>query len=401
MQRFIITLLFLFSIFGVAKAQTNNGSHSHQIGILSDIHFSPFTDCPSEKKCILLEKLNQSSIDQWPKLFTQYAGDQLPHNGQPTNYALFHDLLIKIQQQQPQNVLILGDFLAHRFRTQYLKYTHDHNRSHYENFIIKTLQYLTHSIQEALPENSSVYPLIGNNDSYGGKNCAYPDYCVIPNGSFFRAAAHNWKELFKDAANKASFMSTFPHAGYYEIVLPNTRDHIIVLNTVLFSIKAQGLHHDQAAHDQLVWLEQKLKNIAAAKEKTWIIFHIPPEIDTYSTIRNFLGIVTPFWEKDYLQQFLSLIHQYNANITAIFSGHTHMDGFLVLDKSNSNHVIIDTFIPSISPIFGNNPAYKIYDYDANNFEIKDFTTYFLNLKNKNSKAEWEKEYSFSCLLGSA
>ncbi len=390
---FFFLILSLIFNSGLALSTQNNASR--QILAISDIHFSPFADCKTVKKCQLIVELNQSGVDQWPQLFAQYSSDNLPSNGHSTNYALFHNLLVQIQQLQPENILILGDFLAHRFRSQYLQYTHDHNRAHYENFVLKTLQYMTNSILQVIPENSAIYPVIGNNDSYGGKDCAYPDYCNIPNGEFLKKTTNVWSGFFRNSANKALFMADFPQGGYYEAILPNSHNHIIVLNTVLFSTKAQGPNGEQAALAQLQWLQQKLQNIADTKEKTWIIFHIPPGIDAYSTAKNFLGIVVPFWNKEYVLQFSNLVHQYNSSITAVLSGHVHMDGFLILDMKNSHRLIVDSFVPSISPIFGNNPAYKLYHYNDEDFEIHNFITWYLNLRNENGKEGWKNEYTFS------
>ena len=365
--------------------------------VLADIHFSPFADCKGARNCPLVEKLNQAGAEQWAGIFSQYGHDNLPQNGQETNYALFKILLNQIQQQQPKNVLILGDFLAHRYRTLYMKYAHDRNRDHYNNFVINTMKYLTSAIQQAMPADGAIYPVIGNNDSFGGQDCAYPDYCVIANGAFFQALTKPWGALFRNSENQAQFTAEFPRAGYYEVTLPNTRDHIIVLNTVLFSTKAHGPDVDNEAQAQLQWLQQKLQQIADAKEKTWIIFHIPPGIDAYSSAKNFLGIVVAFWDSRYSKPFLNLVHQYSTEITGVLSGHLHMDGFVILDMKNGNNVILDTFVPSISPIFGNNPSYKIYSYSNQPFTLHTFATFYLNLHNSDiaSKPNWQQEYNFS------
>lgn len=391
MVRFILGICISWLLVSPATAADQT---AQQMLVIADIHFSPFADCPSAKNCVLISKLNQASASQWPQILANYNDpNRLPKNGQATNYALFQSLLTQIQTQKPENVIILGDFLAHRFRTLYLQSTHDHNRDHYNNFVLKTLQYLTSSIQQVLPADSSVYPVIGNNDSVGGKDCAYSDYCVITNGAFYKALANQWSALFSNNDNKSRFLATFPYAGYYEIILPNTRDHILVLNTVLFATKVQGPNVDKAAQAELNWLQQKLKEISDANEKTWIVYHIPPGIDAYSTAKNFLGVVVPFWDKEYSQPFLNLVHQYNSTITGVLSGHTHMDGFLVLDLNASTHNVVDTFIASVSPIFGNNPSFKTYSYSSDNFTIRNFATYYLDLRNKNFA--WQKEYDFS------
>ena len=392
MYKFIIILLTGSLFFQTAQAAEVNDTSAPEMTVLADIHFTPFADC-THQNCPIAIQLNKAPANQWPQILAEKSSQQLPTNGQETNYALFQSLLMQLQKQHPQNVMILGDFLAHRFRSLYLKYTGDHNNKHYEQFVLKTIQYITGAIQQAIPNDSAIFPVIGNNDSYGGEGCAYTDYCSISNGFFFRNLSAQWAGVLGNDENKSRFLSTFSKAGYYEVVLPNTHHHIIVLNTVLFSTKAQGMNISQAANEQLLWLQHTLENIAKSNERTWIIFHIPPGVDAYSTSKSFFGVMVSFWEKEYTQSFLDLIRQYNGIITGVLSGHVHMDGFLILDSQDPAHKIIDTFVSSISPIFGNNPSYKTYEYSNENFTLHDFVTYFLNLKHK--MTEWQKEYDFA------
>jgi sphingomyelin phosphodiesterase acid-like 3 len=386
LRRFLV--IGLFTIGSIAASAI-----AEPITLVSDIHFNPFSDCANPKNCVLITKLNQADAAAWPQILAQYSANTLPANGQPTNYALFHSTLLQIQQQNSHDVLILGDFLGHRYRTQYLKYTHDRNRAHYNRFVINTMKYMTHAVQQVLPADGAVYPVIGNNDSYGGKDCAYTDYCVIVDGSFYKTLADQWASLFNNEANKTRFTESFPHAGYYEVVLPGTQNHILVLNTVLFSTKVQGPNVDRAAQEELEWLQRKLQSIANAGEKTWLIFHIPPGIDAYSTAKNFFGIPVPFWEKRYSQSFSAIIHQYNSVIAGVFSGHTHTNGLLALDIKNPLHLVNDHFISSISPIFGNNPSYSIYTYDTNHFSPDNPTQYLLDLHtNRLAPGQWQETH---------
>lgn len=389
-------LLILLSTLGIAiSAQAVEVDDTvKQVLVISDIHFDPLADCLTQNPCPLAVQLNKSNAGQWPQILAQYSHNVLPLNGQNTNYTLFRSLLEQIQLQRPENLFILGDFLAHRFRSSYLKYTQDTDREHFQRFVLNTMQYISTAIQQVMPPNGAIYPLIGNHDSYKGKDCAYDDYCVVPDGSFYQAMTKQWGPLLRNEDNRNSFASTFPHNGYYHVLIPNTRDHILALNTVLFSTKAQGPGLYKAAQEQLQWLQQQLEIISKAHEKTWIIYHIPPGIDAYSSAKNFFGVVMPFWNQDYVKSFLDLIKKYNSSVSGVLSGHTHMDGFLVLNN-NSGNVIVDTFVASISPIFGNNPSYKIYSYKNNNFEIHDFGTYYLNLRDNNGAKGWEKEYQFS------
>lgn len=382
-MRYMLQLFRIFSFILILSFSQQ--AISAEVMALSDIHFSPFEGCSnSVKACPLVVKLNQAPADQWPNILAQYSPKHLPQNHQATNYALILAMLSQIKEEHPQNLFILGDFLAHRYRTQYRTYSHDHDRAHYEQFVMKTMQFLIHSIQEALPADAAVYPVIGNNDSYGGGGCPYPDYCTIAGGPFLSALKNIWSPSLNQAENEAQFLATFPKAGYYHVVLPHTDDHIIVLNTVLFSEKASGPNTEQAAQEQLNWLRDQLQNIASKKQKAWILFHIPPGVDAYSTTTGFFHGVIHFWKEPYEKQFLALIKEYDQTVALVLSGHTHLDGVLILDMS-SVFKIIDSFVPSISPIFGNNPGYKIYRYDPKNFEMTGMTTFYLDIKDPNAK----------------
>lgn len=53
--------------------------------------------------------------------------------------------------------------------------------------------------------------------------------------------------------------------------------------------------------------------------------------------------------------------------------------------------------PSISPIFGNNAAYKIYQYDPSDFAPLDYSTYYLDLATPAKTGMWQKEYEFNAI----
>ena len=64
------------------------------------------------------------------------------------------------------------------------------------------------------------------------------------------------------------------------------------------------------------------------------------------------------WRPDYEARFEQLLTRYHDTIMASFAGHTHMDEFR-LTKSGSQTVGLILQTPAISPIFGQNPAFKI------------------------------------------
>ncbi len=303
-------------------------------------------------------------------------------------------MLAEINQQQPENILILGDFLAHNFQSKYVLYTKDLNKKDYQQFVLKTLQYLTQSIQAVSPANTSIFPVIGNNDSYGGRGCMDADYCSETNGPFFKALTQLWAPLIRDKTNQKQFIATFPIAGYYAINLSNN-NHLLVLNTNLFSDHAQGYRVDAAANAETAWLNKQLAAYQKNQQKTWIAWHIPPGIDAYSTATNFFHKIRSFWKENYNHDVLKLINQYMDTIAGVYSAHLHMDGFLILGADKHKGTLIDSFVPAISPIFGNNPAYKIYEYDSKNLDWCNFSTYYLNLIHSSISQAWIKEYIFN------
>lgn len=59
-------------------------------------------------------------------------------------------------------------------------------------------------------------------------------------------------------------------------------------------------------------------------------------------------------------------------------------------KDLANTILI-TATPSISPVVGNNPGYKLYYYALKNSVITDYLTYFYPL----GKNKWQLEYDFN------
>jgi len=85
-----------------------------------------------------------------------------------------------------------------------------------------------------------------------------------------------------------------------------------------------------------------------------------------------------FLKTPYAARYLRLVDRYRAVIVGSFAGHTHMDDFRILwskAKHPSGYIHIS---PSISPIFGNNPAFEVVSFDSAH-GITDYTAYNLQL----------------------
>jgi hypothetical protein len=166
-----------------------------------------------------------------------------------------------------------------------------------------------------------------------------------------------------------------------------------------------------AASDLLKWLQSNLAAARQANQRVWLMFHIPPGIDGYATTHKFAGqpetgassagtscadSIVPMWVPTWTEQFDRLLDSYHDVVLAGFAGHTHMDDFRLINSAGVNRafVLID---PAISPIFDQNPAFRIVSFRSDG-SLADQSTYYLtNLRQASSKVRgrWKKEYTFT------
>lgn len=380
---FLLCLTLISTVF--AKELPNPIS---KFMTIADIHFDPFASCAGQSQpCELINQLRTSDYQQWRPLLEKDTKNKEIYYYHNSSYPLFKLALAEVTkvnlQDKPKFVLILGDFLAHDYRGQYTKYTGDKSRLGYQSFVKKTFQFLATEINKAFPQ-TDVYVVVGNNDSYTG------DYSVIPRSGFFQDVAHAWADLIKNKTNKEHFLQFFPSSGYYAVTVPGHEDQrILILNTVLFS--AKGVPNQRtAAQAQLTWLKEQLLYAQQHRQHVILAYHIPVGIDVYATLKNALKEITEFWRQEYRKEFEAIIAQNPGTVVAILPAHIHMDAFQIIALKNNKKVPV-IFTPSISPIFGNNPGFKVFTYEERSFRLVDFDTYYYPL----NRQAWEKEYTFN------
>lgn len=387
-------LLILILIFAGQTSLASENQKTEKFMSLADIHFDPFIDCEKTAgHCEILKKLRAAHHQNWERIFEKYSENHISQTGQDTNYYLLKSALTAMkkmaQQAHPHFVLVLGDFLGHDYREKYIKYSGDKTRAGYQKFVKRTLEFLTLEINKVFP-TTDVYPLIGNNDSYTG------DYSVMQQGLFFKETVATWAELIKDKNNRDAFLHDFPTAGYYAVSVPNhPNDKIIVLDSVLFSSRAEGHNVKQAAQQQFQWLQNQLEKASNKKQNAMIAFHIPVGINLYATIKDKFGMIWKFWDRSYRKQFDNLLRQYPETVKTVLAAHIHRDifQFIRLESFSKIPVIIT---PSISPLFGNNPGYKVLTYQLPQFYITDVDAYILDL-GKSDPNNWKIGYDTKTL----
>jgi hypothetical protein len=289
------------------------------------------------------------------------------------------------QEHSPKFVLVLGDFMAHEFPEKYQKHADDISPAAYREFVHQVLRFLTWKLKEAVP-NTPIYPITGNDDSYEH------NYEVDPNGVFLQETTDLFAPLMKNAEDEAKFRRQFPIGGYYALDLVSPHVKLLMLNTVLFTSLSfyRSDAMDAAAQIEMAWLKQQLDLAKQQGQKVLLAAHIPAGIDTFATWYDPDKKIHALWKPEYTQVFLSLLEQYKENITGMLAAHIHVDAFQLTASQPPVSII---YVPAISPVYGNNPAFKLFYYE-DALQLSNFEVYQLPV-DQGTTALWVKEYDFN------
>lgn len=378
-----IIILWVLSIsLGCAAADSN----SRQFMAVSDIHFDPFTICDPSTACPLIDTLRKAPSSQWHGILSREL-KLMPHYGEDTNYGLLKASMAELgkraREVRPQFVLVLGDFIAHNYIFKFKYYSSDKSQEAYEAFVKKTYEFLVLELNGAF-QDVDVFAVIGNHETYEGS------YAVDRNGAYYHDMSYVFADLIKNKRSKAEMQTTFPVGGYYAINLPQQRDlKIIAVNSLIFSYRAHGAEVAKAADEELAWLHHELELAQLRHQKVMIVDHIPDGVDVFSSLKeNNFNLVT-LYKPEYTARFEAEIQQFAPMIVGVLAGHFHTDWFQVLSFGNDKVPV--SGVPSISPLVGNNPGYKVYQYSPLTLQLQNFQTYYYPL----SDARWFKMYDFN------
>jgi sphingomyelin phosphodiesterase acid-like 3 len=353
-----------------------SSTFAEQFLSVSDVHFNPFAD-PS-----LVTKLEAADASEWGAILATSTMTSFTTYGSDINDPLFRSAIGEMRKQipSPAVVLISGDFLAHGFNKSYQQDATDKSQTAYTAFVKKTNVYIASVFREAFP-GVRIYPTLGNNDSDCG------DYAVTPNGAFLA----DFRDVWSPIVRSRSFDRRFPTGGYYHADVPSLDDvRIIALNTNFFSTSYEdpcGKPGPDPGLRELEWLDAELRLARELGKRVWLLFHIPPGMNVYNTVESDAACPDPepqtFWKDEYTQKYLRITAAHRNTIAGSFAGHTHQDEFRIA-TGDFIHIT-----PSITPIFGNNPAFEIVDVKRNG-DIIGYTAWHL----PNVTLPWAREYAF-------
>jgi hypothetical protein len=149
---------------------------------------------------------------------------------------------------------------------------------------------------------------------------------------------------------------------------------IIVLNTVLWCLfldpPLSVEHLDPCG--QFRFLEQQLIDARMKSLKVHINAHIPPGINLYGALQQGLSASYPeimYWRDDFVSRYSALLKQFRDVVAVQWFGHTHQFSFLAMSESFGDDGPPGFVVPSITPLFGNNPSYLVASVDTETWAL--------------------------------
>jgi len=392
------------------QAHSENSAHVENYTIpallISDIHFDPFHD-PARVQELVVAPVNQwrSILSAPPSSNQQQAFAELQQScharGVDTHYALFHSSLQAMRSRQPDAkfMTVSGDLIAHAFFCRYTTIVPNSTPGDYQAFVLKTLSFVVEELRASFP-GIPVYVALGNNDTGCG------DYQLDAGSNFLTQAGPIIAEGLPPSQQQQA-LKEFGEFGNFSMTMaePMHGTRFIAFNDLFLSSKystCAGKPDSIAATHELSWLEQKLAEARRSGQKVWVMGHIPPGIDPYSTIAKFKDVCgeqapVMFLSSDKLSD---LLVEYADVVRLGIFAHTHMDEMRLLGteskelQTTDGHRIAIKMVPSISPVDGNNPSFIVARVNPSSAVLQDYEV--IAASNQTGiAAAWTKEYDYA------
>ena len=373
---------------------------------LSDIHFDPLHD-PAKAK-----ELAAAPVTQWRSIlaappsanqvqaFTELQAD-CHARGIDTPFALLRSSLQAMRTRLPgaKFLTVSGDLVAHGFPCRFQKLLPGAAPGDYQAFVVKTLTFVVEELRAAFPKKP-IYVSLGNNDSGCG------DYQLDTGSEFLAQAAMAVTAALPTAQREAALLQ-FGRGGYFSIPMaePMRNTRLIVVNDVLLSPKyttCAGKPDPAAGADETAWLEHQLQDARQAGQRVWIMGHIPPGVDPYSTVAKFRDVCRGEAPVSYLasNKMADLMTESADVIHLSLFGHTHMDEMRLLEpagadaESTAAHRVAVKLVPSISPVDGNKPGFTIARINQASANLQDYKV--IEASDRTGiGTSWVPEYDFA------
>ena len=292
-----------------------------------------------------------------------------------------------------------GDLIAHAFSCRYATLIPGSTPDDYQAFVLKTMNFVIGELRASFP-GMPLYIALGNNDTECG------DY-QLDAGSDFLAQAGRIIAEGLPPSQRQQVLKEFQEGGYYSITMPEPMraTRLIVVNDLFQSpayATCAGKPNPAAANTEMIWLQRQLSEARRLGQKAWVMGHIPPGIDPYSTALRFRNVCAGqspvlFLSSDRLAD---LIVEYADVIRLGIFAHTHMDEMRFLGPEGSDlrgaaeHSVAVKMVPSISPVDGNTPSFTIAHVDPYSAVLQNYDV--IEASNHTGiETTWTKEYDYA------
>ncbi|XP_069028457.1 cyclic GMP-AMP phosphodiesterase SMPDL3A [Embiotoca jacksoni] len=255
--------------------------------------------------------------------------------------------------------------------------------------VIQVIGNMTRTIRQHFP-NLTVYPALGNHDYWP------QDQMPTSTNAIYKAAAQLWEPWLQ-----ADALLTLSQGGFYsQLVKPGLR--LVSLNTILYYGPDKVTSNVTDPAGQYEWLEATLEKSARSREKVLVIAHVP--VGYLPFARNTTAI-----RETHNERLVAIFRRHSDVVAGHFYGHTHRDSVMVLLDQQGKPVNSLFVSPAVTPIkhvlepYSNNPAFRMYLYNSEDYSLLDIWQYYLNLTEANEKqrSDWRLEYIMTEAFGLA
>lgn len=412
MKRIVATALFCGMLTiccicaessAIGQSRRPEAEHTASALLLSDIHFDPFHDPDKVARLAAAPANGWEAILAGPASEDQsaaFAALQRRCNarGVDTSYELFQSSLHaeRSEARDAKFITLSGDLIAHGFDCRYAALVPGKTQGDYAAFAAKTVEYVISQLRKTFP-GVPVYAALGNNDSGCG------DYRLDGESNFLTAAAKSVTAGLLESADRKKALADFVAGGYYSVMMaaPMTDTRLIVMDDIFMSQRYStcgGQESATAAAAQIAWLQRQFAEARRQKQRVWVMGHIPPAVDIYSTFRKLRNVCANekpemFLSSDQLGD--ALVENADVIRLGLFA-HTHMDELRLLgpEGDTKGGEVAIKMISSISPVNGNNPSFTVAQIDTATATLVDYQVFAAsNLTGVN--ANWSKEYDYA------
>ncbi|KAJ0400316.1 hypothetical protein P43SY_002064 [Pythium insidiosum] len=284
--------------------------------------------------------------------------------GQDAPLALLESALTYAQSvlPNPDFVLYTGDHVAHGDFT--------------DEYIARAVETNVRVIEKYFPPNTTdmmeTTAIIGNADGNPDYHMEVtdPDREVNPSIKLI-------SKVWDDSLSPSNF-AALNRRGYLRLPFDD-KLVVLTLNTVPYSPShVPNTSAMEDPFDQFAWLNATLADLRAQAKFAFIAGHIAPFVDSYGG--------NPQWHVHYIEKYRGIVSHYSDVIKAQVFGHVHSIEFRIpvdtTGQSSEDAMAMQSPVlvsGSISPLFGNNPSFMVWDMDADTYEVLDYTVYGTNI----------------------